>query len=142
MDAAAIYERKVRFSDSDCQGHVFNANYFVYVDDAVTDYLEGLGLPYAEIVRRGHDMVLARAECDFRSPGCFGETLAVSIRTERVGNTSVIFGFLVREAASGRTVCEGREVYVILDRGTGRPAAVPGYLREAIAAREGKGGPS
>lgn len=136
MESKPTYQRKVRFSDSDCQGHVFNANYFVYVDDAVTDHLEDLGLPYAEIVRRGHDMVLARAECDFRSPGCFGETLSVAVRTERLGNTSVTFGFVIREAGSGRTVCEGREVYVILDRQTGRPAPVPDHLRDAIAARE------
>ncbi|MFU8858637.1 MAG: acyl-CoA thioesterase, partial [Deferrisomatales bacterium] len=102
-----VYQRKVRFSDTDTQGHVFNANYFVYFDDAITDYLEALGLPYAELTRRGHDLVLARAECDFRSSGGFGETLVCGVRVTRVGNTSLTFGLRATEEATGRLVAEG-----------------------------------
>ncbi len=137
MTYPVVYTRKVRFSDADPQGHVFNANYFVYFDDAVTDYLEAAGLPYAQITSRGHDLVLARAECDFRSPGAFGETLKVVVGVSRVGNTSVTFGLRVEEGCSGRLVAEGVEVYVVLDRKTHRPTAVPPYLREAIARLQG-----
>jgi len=128
-----MYRRKVRFSDTDCQGHVFNANYFVYVDDAITDYLEEVGLPYAEIVRRGHAMVLARAECDFRSAAALGETVEVAVSVSRLGNTSLTFGFAMVATGDGRTVAQGQEVYVILDHATGAPTPVPGYLRDAVA---------
>ncbi|MBI5016802.1 MAG: acyl-CoA thioesterase [Deltaproteobacteria bacterium] len=131
------YTRKVRFSDTDCQNVVFNATYFVYFDDAITDYLEALGLPYAEIVRRGHDMVLARAECDFRSPATLGETLETAVGVERVGNTSLVFALAVKEAATGRLVAEGREVYVVLDAASKTSTPVPGYLRDAISALQG-----
>ena len=47
---SGIYSRRVRFSDTDCQGHVFNANYFVYFDDAVTDFLEQAGIPYRPLL--------------------------------------------------------------------------------------------
>lgn len=131
------YTRKVRFSDTDCQAHVFNANYFVYFDDAITDYLDALGLPYAEMVRRGHDMVLARAECDFRSSGGLGETLATEVGVERVGNTSIVFALEVKDAATGRLVAQGREVYVVLDAASKESVSVPAYLREAIADLQG-----
>ncbi|MBE0618070.1 MAG: acyl-CoA thioesterase [Proteobacteria bacterium] len=133
MSYPVVYTRKVRFSDADLQGHVFNANYFVYFDDAVTDYLEALGLPYAAITARGHDLVLARAECDFRSSGAFGETLRVGVKVARVGNTSVTFRLRVEEETTRRVVAEGVEVYVVLDRESHRPTAVPSYLREAVA---------
>ncbi|GAB4261874.1 MAG: thioesterase family protein [Deferrisomatales bacterium] len=133
------YRRKVRFSDTDRQGHVFHANYFVYFDDALTDFLEAVGWPYEEIVHRGYDLVLARAECDFLSPGAFGEVLATRVGVERVGTTSVVFSFEVTEEAGGRAVAGGREVYVVLDRDTKRPTPVPDFLREAFA-REAAGG--
>lgn len=126
------YTRKVRFSDTDCQAHVFNATYFVYFDDAITDYLEALGIPYAEMTRRGHDLVLGRAECDFRSSGTLGEELETRVGVERVGNTSIVFGLEVVEAATGRLVAQGREVYVVLDHAAKKPVPVPEYLREAI----------
>jgi YbgC/YbaW family acyl-CoA thioester hydrolase len=134
------YTRKVRFSDTDCQAHVFNATYFVYFDDAITDYLDALGLPYAEIVRRGHDLVLARAECDFRSPGGLGETLDTAVGVERVGNTSIVFALEVKEAVTGRVVAQGREVYVVLDAASKASVSVPGYLRDAISRLEGSEG--
>lgn len=140
MNLPVRYPRKVRFSDTDCQAHVFNATYFVYFDDAITDYLEALGLPYAELVRRGHDVVLARAECDFRSPGGLGETLETAVGVERVGNTSIVFALEVKEAATGRLVAQGREVYVVLDAASKTATAVPGYLRDAIAGLQGADG--
>ncbi|MEW6486832.1 MAG: thioesterase family protein [Thermodesulfobacteriota bacterium] len=136
MEHPVKYVRKVRFSDTDIQGHVFNANYFVYFDDAVTDYLEALGLPYQEITRRGHDLVLARAECDFRSSGAFGETLLTGVRVARLGNTSVTFALRIEEEKTGRVVAEGVEVYVVLGHESRRPTPVPDYLREAVGRLE------
>lgn len=136
MEHPVVYVRKVRFSDTDIQGHVFNANYFVYFDDAVTDYLEALGLPYQEITGRGHDLVLVRAECDFRSSGAFGETLLSGVRVSRLGNTSITFGLRVEEEKTGRVVAEGLEVYVVLDHESRRPTPVPDYLRDAIGRLE------
>ncbi len=138
MSAPVTYSRTVRFSDTDCQGHVFNANYFVYVDDAVTDYLAAVGLPYAEITRRGYDLVLARAECDFRSAAVLGEVLETEIRVERVGNTSMVFGFRTVVRDGGRVAAEGREIYVVLDQ-EGRPTRVPEFLRQAVDAFQGRG---
>ena len=140
MGRPVSYARKIRFSDTDCQAHVFNANYFVYFDDAITDYLDALGLPYAEIVERGHDLVLARAECDFRSPGSLGETLETRVGVERVGNTSLVFSLEVLEQGTGRLVAQGKEVYVVLDHASRQPAPVPGYLREATARLQGAAG--
>ena len=128
-----MYRRKVRFSDTDCQGHVFNANYFVYADDAITDFLEELGLIYAEMVSRGHDMVLARAECDFRSAATLGETVEVEVSVIRVGNTSFTLDFVATATGDGRVVARGKEVYVILDRTSGTPTPLPDYVRGALA---------
>jgi len=137
MAAPVVYSRRVRFSDIDCQGHVFNANYMVYFDDAITDYMDALELPYAEMSRRGHDMVLVRAECDFRSSGELGETLQVGVRVSRIGTTSLTFALEITEGHTARRVAEGREVYVILDRPSRSPTPVPTYLREAVTRLQG-----
>lgn len=137
MNHPVRYARKVRYSDTDAQGHVFNANYLVYFDDAITDYFDALGIAPAEIERRGHLLVVARAECDFRSSGELGESLVTGVRVGRLGNTSLTFELRIEVEGSGRLVAEGREVYVLLDRATGRPAPVPEYLRQAVARLEG-----
>src|SRR5690606_25712703 len=44
MDFPVVYRRRVRYSDADAQKIVFNANYSVYFDDTLTDYLDAAGL--------------------------------------------------------------------------------------------------
>lgn len=134
MDFPVTYKRKIRYSDTDLQGVVFNGNYFTYFDDALADFFDVLGLPESVMAERGHDVTVARAEADFKSAGMPGETMVVGARVERIGNTSITFGLSIWDEDSERVVAEGREVYVILDRGTGRPVSVPDYLRTALEA--------
>ncbi len=127
------YRRKVRYWDIDANGHVFNARYLIYVDDALTDFLEGSGLAFQSHDEDGFLMVLAHTEIDYRSEAVLGETLATSITTERIGNTSIIFDFDIIEEGTGRVVATGTEVYVTVDSLERSPIPVPEQVRSRLA---------
>jgi acyl-CoA thioester hydrolase len=131
------YQRKVRFSDSDAQGIVFNANYLTYVDDAISDYFDALEVGWQEMNERGYDMVLGRAELDFRSSGRIGETLLTGVRVASVGTTSVVFDIRVWEQGSERVVVEGREIQVMVDHRTFEPKPVPDWFVANIESLQG-----
>jgi YbgC/YbaW family acyl-CoA thioester hydrolase len=97
MDYPAPYHRKVRFSDSDAQAIVFNANYLTYIDDAISDYFDALEVDWNGMNERGYDMVLGRAELDFRSSGRKGETLVTGVRVASIGTSSVVFEITIWE---------------------------------------------
>ncbi|MGH7897755.1 MAG: acyl-CoA thioesterase, partial [Candidatus Binatia bacterium] len=106
MDWPVTYRRKIRYSDTDAQGIVFNGNYAIYIDDTLTDYLDAVGLPSEVFLRSGHDMVLARSEIDFRSAARLGETLVTGAHVTRVGKSSVTFALQSWEEGSGRVVID------------------------------------
>ncbi len=137
MDFPVVYRRKVRFSDSDAQGVVFNANYLAYWDDAITDYFEAAGVPWDDLTGRGFDLLLAHADIDFRSAGRIGDTLATGARVAKVGATSLTFELRTWAEDGDRTVVEGREVQVIVDAATHQPVPVPEFLSGAIAELQG-----
>ena len=137
MEYPVTYRRRIRFSDTDAQGIVFNANYLRYVDDALTDYFDAIGIPWSEMTERGYEAVVGRVEMDFRSPGRLGDTLVTAVRLSRVGTTSAVFEFTIRDEESDRVVVEGREVYVFLDHATFAPTPVPGWFVEAVEAVQG-----
>ena len=132
MDFAVTYERKVRFSDSDAQGIVFNANYLTYFDDTITDYLEATGIGWDGMTERGVDLVLGRAEVDFRAAGQIGDVLITGAKVVEIGRTSVIFEMRTWDEATGRTVAEGRLIQVMIDHRNHRPTAVPDWFIEAV----------
>jgi YbgC/YbaW family acyl-CoA thioester hydrolase len=130
------FRRKIRYSDTDLQGVVFNANYFVYFDDALTDFLSDVGLTEEVLKGRGHDITVAHAEADFKAGATFGDVIVVTPTVERLGTTSISIGLEVFDESTGHVVAAGREIYVILDRATGRPTAIPDYIREAFSGEE------
>jgi acyl-CoA thioester hydrolase len=62
---------RVRFGECDPQGVVFNANYFLYFDVAITEFQRQALIPYDEMVASGTDMVVAEARGGFRRAGGF-----------------------------------------------------------------------
>ena len=131
------YRRKIRYSDSDAQGIVFNANYLVYFDDTITDFFDVIGLPWSDLTARGFDMVLARVELDFRSSPSIGDTVATRARVESVGDTSLAFHLVTHNETTDQLVVEGKEVQVVVDAHDFRPARIPGFLITAIESVQG-----
>lgn len=127
------YRRKIRFSDSDAQGIVFNANYLVYVDDTWTDFFESAGLPWADMVAQGYEVVLARTEIDYKDGAQIGETIEVGLRVATMGKTSISLEFRIWDAANPtRTFVEGKQIQVVVDAESFEPAVVPDFLRAAV----------
>lgn len=137
MSEPVVYDRKIRFSDSDAQGIVHNAAYLVYWDDAFTDYMEAIGCPWKRMTAAGDDVVLARTEIDYRSSAAIGDTARTRVNVTRIGNSSITFRCQTVDAATGRTLVEGSQIQVIVDHRTFQPKPVPDYIRELISAHEG-----
>ena len=127
------YRRKVRYWDVDANAHVFNARYLVYVDDALTDFLDETGFSFDHHAEDGYLMVLARTEIDYRSEAVIGDLLATSISVEKLGNTSIAFGFVTIEEKTGRLVAEGKQIYVTVDTVSHAPMRVPDQIRRLLS---------
>lgn len=131
---AVTYDRKVRFSDCDAQGIVFNPNYLVYWDDTVTDWFEAIGLEWQAFVERGLEMVLAHSDVSYRGSARLADTVRTGLRLGRVGRTSLTFELASWSADDGRPFVDGTLVQVIVDAEHFRPAPVPEWLVELAEA--------
>lgn len=132
MDWPVTYARKVRYSDTDAQGIVFNGNYATYFDDTVTDLFEAIGYRWEEV-----EVVLARMEIDFRSPARLGERILTGARVERFGNTSFTVRLATWEESEDRPVADAKQIQVVVSGEDYRPVQVPDDLVAAIEAFQG-----
>lgn len=125
--------RKLRYSDCDPQGIVFNANYARYWDDAVTDWFDDAGLGGSDLGGTGADVVAARIEMDFRAPAYLGDTVQTDIVVERFGTTSMTLGFTTIRLSDRSVVTEGSEVIVFVDPDGFRPIEIPDLVKEKLS---------
>ncbi len=124
---------EVRFKDIDAMGHVNNAVYFTYFENARIAYWKALGMsrPRGEVA-----YVLARAECDFRSPATMEDEIVCHTRLPSFGRTSFVFEYLLRDERSGRMIAEGRTVQAMYDYEARAVRPVEESLKEAIRSFE------
>jgi acyl-CoA thioester hydrolase len=118
---------EVRFRDCDPLGHVNNAVYLTYLEQARLFYWRSLW-GFGESLTSAPGVILARAEIDYRLPAHYGQSLEVRIDLAAVGRTSFTYDYeIVDEQA--RTVASARTVQVMYDYAAGQPVPIPQEIR-------------
>ena len=120
-----VHRETVRFRDVDSMGHVNNAVFLTYLEEARIAFLLPLG---AEV----SSMILARVEIDFRAPLRMGDEVEIGVRPANVGTKSFELEYEVR--ARDLVAAEAKTVIVSFDYASGRSIEVPDSWREALAA--------
>ncbi|MBI5653649.1 MAG: acyl-CoA thioesterase [Chloroflexi bacterium] len=127
---------RVRFAETDLQGHVFFGNYLIYFDEALTQYQHAIGVTFQDLLNAGVDMFYIRSECEYKSRAFFEDVLNVHARVGSIGNSSITFEFAAIKAHNDELVATGKIVAVIIDPQTKKPTRVPEAFRDAIAKYE------
>src|SRR5882757_358905 len=126
---------RVRYSEIDGQGVVFNAHYLTYFDTTITEYFRALGYDqFADSRTTGIDFHVVKSVIEYKAPVLFDWGIDVGARVARIGNSSLVFELAIRGGVDA--LVTGEIVWVYTDQKTHRPVPIPNSIREFIAARE------
>ena len=126
---------EVRYGDLDPQGHVNNACYLTYTEQARIAYIQSLGLwPGGTFLDIG--IILAEAQVVFNSPILYGQKVRVGVRVSRLGNKSLTMDYLLEDAENGKRLASGSSVLVTYNYRDARSLPIPEDWRKVIAAFE------
>jgi acyl-CoA thioester hydrolase len=120
-----VHREIVRFRDVDSMGHVNNAVFLTYLEEARIAFLLPLGA-------EASSMILARVEIDFRAPLRMGDEVEIGVRPANLGTKSFELEYEVR--TRDLVAAEAKTVIVSFDYASGRSIEVPESWREALAA--------
>lgn len=124
-------ELDVRWGDMDALGHINNATFFTYIEQARIAWLESLRGGWRS---EGAAPVLARVECDFRRPIHHPARLLIGMGLIRAGNSSLTLTVSIRDATSGENYANAQTILVWVDPASGKPVSLPRSVREATQA--------
>ena len=125
----------VRFSDLDALGHVNNARFLTYMEEARLAYWTHL-FPLDPENIKSLGLILADAKLSFRSPATLGETLRVWTRVASFGTKSFVQEYRIETLGSQRLIVEGSTVVVMFEYHNNRSIAIPGDVKETITGFE------
>jgi acyl-CoA thioester hydrolase len=128
---------RVRYSEIDGQGVVFNAHYLTYFDTTITEYFRALGYDqFADAKATGIDFHVVKSLIEYKAPVLFDWELEVGARVARIGNTSVTFDLAIFRKGEGDALVTGEIVWVYTDQKSHRPVPIGKPIRDMIATRE------
>ena len=84
-------EMEVRDYEIDLQGIVNNANYMHYLEHARHKFLLSLNIDFEELHKKGTDLIVVRAELDYRLPLKSDDRFIIKTRLYAKGNIRVLF---------------------------------------------------
>jgi acyl-CoA thioester hydrolase len=128
---------RVRYSEIDGQGVVFNAHYLTYFDTTITEYFRALGYDqYADSRTTGIDFHIVKSVIEYKAPVLFDQELDVGARVARIGNSSLVFDLAIFLKGGDEPLVTGENVWVYTDQKSHRPVPIPQSMRDLIATRE------
>jgi acyl-CoA thioester hydrolase len=126
MENPFVVRLDVRFRDLDPMGHVNNAVYATYLEEARKAYYDAvIGVPLDDA-----PTVLASLDIEYRSPIGLDDAVRVEMRIRDPGGSSLPMTY---ELYAGETLAATAEtVQVVIDPETERSDAIPSAWRQRI----------
>ena len=113
---------RVRFRDMDALGHVNNAVYLTYLEEARVEYLRRV----LDMSRPSdYAIVVARVEIDYRSAATTQDELFVGTRVIRIGGASFEMDYRIVAGRGGRVVAQAKTVLVGYDHKEKKVSKLP-----------------
>ncbi|HEX4325903.1 MAG TPA: thioesterase family protein [Burkholderiales bacterium] len=138
-DFAFFHSLRVRWAEVDRQDVVFNGNYLLYFDVAITEYwralIAGQEAKYREQMAGWMQcLYVVKAAVEYHGSAHFDDELQIGMRLARVGRSSM--RFVPEIYRGGEHLVTGELIYVYKDPASGVPAPVPAELRALMLAFE------
>ena len=124
-------EFRARYGETDQMGVVYHAEYLVWCEIGRTEYIRSVGLPYAEMERRGTALAVADASLRYHAPARYDDVIRVETSLRTVRSRAITFDYAIFNAESGVKLVTARTMLVAIDP-QGRSSVIPQDIRDLI----------
>ena len=116
MDEIRFYHpMEVRYGDLDPQGHLNNAKYLTYFEQARIRYFEELGLFSKDQSFMDIGVIVADIHIKYRVPVFLGAAVQVGVKMEKIGNKSITLRQTIADSGTGQVYADGTVILVTYD---------------------------
>lgn len=128
------YERtfRVRHYECDAYGHVNNANYLRYMQEAAFDATAAAGYDLDRYAALGTSWLVRDTEIEYFSPLKYGESVTVRTWVADFRRVRSRRAYLLTRTGTGERVAEAATDWVYINTATGQPATIPGEIINAF----------
>ena len=123
-----VTQLRVRHYELDTLGHVNNAVYLNYFEQAAIEHSEHLGLTLERYQELGGAFVLRRMEVDYLRSALAGDVLEITTWLQELRGPRAVRRYELRRQDESDLLVTAEALWVWVERATMRPRAIPADL--------------
>ncbi|MCC5636782.1 acyl-CoA thioesterase [Nostoc sp. CHAB 5844] len=128
---------RVRHYEMDALGHVNNAVYQNYLEQAAIEHSEHLGATLDVYRELGGVFVMRRVEIDYLRPAVAGDTLEVTTWVKEMRGTRAFRRYEIRKQNEDDLLFTAEALWVWVDTKTMRPRPIPNRISDKFLQIQG-----
>lgn len=127
-----ITQLRVRHYEMDALGHVNNAVYQSYLEQAAIEHSEHLGLTLDIYRELGGVFVMRRLEIEYLRPAVAGDILEIATWLQELRGPRAVRRYEIRKQQSEPLLVTAEALWVWVEATTMRPRAIPKSIQEGF----------
>jgi acyl-CoA thioester hydrolase len=132
-----FHPTEVRYGDLDPQGHVNNAKYLTYFEQARVYHFMKMGLFSKDQSFMEIGVIVADIHITYHAPTHYGDKIKVGSKVAKIGNKSLMVEQCVMDAETGKVMASGEVILVTFDYKSMKTIPVPEDWKTKITEFEG-----
>ncbi|MBI4417817.1 MAG: acyl-CoA thioesterase [Ignavibacteriales bacterium] len=125
-------EIRVRYADTDQMKMVYYGKYFEYFEQARSELLRSIGLPYSEIEKSGIFLPVIEAYAKYRRSARYDDLIAVVSTVDEMPVARIRITYKIFDERDEEPLVEGYTVHSFLNAETGRPTRAPAQFLQIL----------
>ena len=110
-----IYERKINYYETDRMGVVHHSNYIRYLEEARTEWLEVLNVPFDLLEKNKITIPVLGVNCTYKYHVTFGDTILIKTYAKEYTGVRMTIGYEVTDKKNGNIVLTGETKHCFTD---------------------------
>lgn len=124
---------RIRFAETDCNGHMSHVTAVIYMEQARADFLNGLGLfSIEEMTKTGKTFVLAKQAIDYQHQAYYYDDIDTYLRVSRIGRSSLEMDYVLHNRTRNNVTALAQSTIVYFDVQTQKSTSLPSDMPHLI----------
>ncbi|MBD2464949.1 acyl-CoA thioesterase [Oscillatoria sp. FACHB-1407] len=132
-------ELRVRHYEMDALGHVNNAVYQHYLEQAAIEHSEHLGFTPARYRELGGLFVMRRVEIEYLRPAIAGDVLSIQTWVQEMRGPRAVRSYEIRKGSNSESLVTATALWVWVEVATMRPRPIPNEILATFGQLTSKG---
>ena len=124
---------RVRYSDTDKMGFVYNANYFRWFEVGRSEMLRAMGISYKSVESKGFYLPVSEMYCKFNSPSQYDDILLIETSIDKRYRAGMKFDYQIFSENGDKLLASGYTKHACMDS-SGHVVRPPKFLMDVISA--------